>query len=174
MKKLSIAFLLFLISQAAFAQEINYKLASLYVYNFTKYIDWPEDHNKKENFVLGVLGNSPALEELKKMAATKKMVLNKPAVVEKVQTLKEMETCHILFIPAGQSARLKEVKELLKSKSILIITEKAGMGQKGSGINLYLDDDDDYKLKFEVNKGAMEARGLTISSQLMSLGVKVK
>jgi hypothetical protein len=174
MKKLSIAFLLFLLSQAAFAQEINYKMASLYVYNFTKYIDWPVDHNKKDEFIIGVLGNSGAFDELKKMAATKKLVLNKPAVVEKVQTLKEMEACHILFIPASQSARLKDIKEALKSSAVLIITEKPGMGQKGSGINLFLDDDDDYKLKFEVNKASMEAHGLVISSQLMSLAAKIK
>jgi hypothetical protein len=173
-KKISLAFLLFLLSFSGFAQEINYKMASLYVYNFTKYIDWPEAYKKKDAFVIGVLGNTPAFEELKKMASAKKMVLNKPAVVEKVNTIKEIEGCHILFIPEGQSARLKEIKALLKSSAVLIITEKPGMGQKGAGINLFLDDDDDYKLKFELNKASMEAQGLIISSQLMSLGVKVK
>jgi hypothetical protein len=173
-KKLSLAVLFFLFSFSGFAQEINYKMASLYVYNFTKYIDWPEAYKKKDAFVIGVLGNSPAYEELKKMASAKKMVLNKPALVEKVTTMKEIEGCHILFISEGQSARLKEIRALLKSSAILIITEKPGMGQKGAGINLFLDDDDDYKLKFELNKAVMEAHGLIISSQLMSLGVRVK
>jgi YfiR/HmsC-like len=171
--KLKITTLFLFLSIYASAQNINYKLASLYVYNFTKYIDWPSKE-KTDFFTIGVFGETPAFDEFKKMASTKKEVSGKKIVVEKMATVRELETCDIIYIPASQSHRLKEIKESLKGRSVLIITEKPGMAHKGAGINLFLDEDDDNKLKFELNRGAIEAAGLHVSSQLVNLGISVK
>jgi hypothetical protein len=171
--KLRITAILLFLSVYASGQNINYKLASLYVYNFTKYIDWPAKE-QKDFFIIGVFGETPAFDEFRKMANTKKEVSGKKIVVEKIIHIQDLIGCQIIYIPASQSARLKEVKEALKGHSILIVTEKPGMAHKGSGINLFLDEDDDNKLKFELNKPAIEATGLHVSSQLVNLGISVK
>jgi hypothetical protein len=171
--KLRITIIFLFLAIYASAQNINYKLASLYVYNFTKYIDWPPK-DKSEFFIIGVYGETPAFDEFKKMAYTKKEVSGKKIVVEKISEIKDLEGCDIIYIPASQSHRLKEIKDLLRGRSILIITEKPGMAHRGAGINLFLDEDDDNKLKFELNKGAIESTGLHVSSQLVNLGISVK
>jgi hypothetical protein len=171
--KLRITIIFLFLSIYASAQNINYKLASLYVYNFTKYIDWPVK-DKNDFFIIGVFGETPAFEEFKKMANTKKEVSGKKIVVEKIATIKELDKCAIIYIPLSQSHRLKEIKESLGTHPILIITEKPGMAHKGAGINLFLDEDDENKLKFELNKKAIESAGLHVSSQLVNLGIPVK
>src|SRR4051812_41203965 len=135
--KIRIIIIFLFLSIYASAQNINYKLASLYVYNFTKYIDWPVK-DKTDFFVIGVYGETPAFDEFKKMATTKKEVSGQKIVVEKLSVIKELEGCEIIYIPASQSAKIKEIKETLKGHSILIITEKPGMAHKGAGINLFL------------------------------------
>jgi hypothetical protein len=171
--KVRVTAILLFISIYASGQNINYKLASLYVYNFTKYIEWPAK-SQTDFFVIGVFGETPAFEEFKKMAYTKKEVSGKKIVVEKMINVKDLEKCQIVYIPASQSHRLKEIKEALKGHSILIVTEKPGMAHKGAGINLFLDEDDDNKLKFELNKGAIEATGLHVAGELVHLGISVK
>jgi hypothetical protein len=171
--KLRITVIFLFLSIYASAQNINYKLASLYVYNFTKYIDWPAKE-KKDFFIIGIFGETPAYDEFKKMANAKKEVSGKKIVVEKIATIKELDGCDIIYIPVTQSHRLKEIKESLGINPILIITEKPGMAHKGAGINLFLDEDDDNKLKFELNKKAIESGGLHVSSQLLNLGIPVK
>jgi hypothetical protein len=171
--KLRITILFLFLSIYASAQNINYKLASLYVYNFTKYIEWPVK-DKKDFFIIGVFGETPAYDEFKKMANAKKEVSGKQIVVEKISNISDLAGCDIIYIPASQSHRLKEIKDGLSTRSILIITEKPGMAHKGAGINLFLDEDDENKLKFELNKKAIESAGLHVSSQLVNLGIPVK
>jgi hypothetical protein len=149
------------------AQEINHKLASVFVYNFTKYIDWPADH-KTGDFIIAVVGESPITNEFNKVISTKK-VGNQYISVKVTNTLEGIENCNIIFLPAAQSYRLKEIIASLKGKPILIICEKPGLAKKGAGINLFLDEDDDYKTKFEINKKAIENAGLLLSNQLINL-----
>ena len=52
-------------------EETNAKIKAIYIYNFTKYIEWPESY-RQGNFVIGIVGNNSTLvNELKKMATVK-------------------------------------------------------------------------------------------------------
>ena len=50
----------------------NYQLHSVFLYSFTRYVQWPEESNTGDFDIL-VLGDSPILPELKKMADLKKV-----------------------------------------------------------------------------------------------------
>jgi hypothetical protein len=51
----------------------------------------------------------------------------------------------------------------------VVVAEKIGAIKKGAGIELYLDEDDDNKTKFIINKKLLESKGLKLSTQLISL-----
>ena len=52
-------------------EEASARIKTIYIYNFTKYIEWPTSY-REGNFVVGVLGsNSALLNELSKMANSK-------------------------------------------------------------------------------------------------------
>ena len=54
-------------------EDTKAKIKAVYLYNFSKYIDWPEDY-KSGSFVVTVLGaSSSLLTELDKMATQKKL-----------------------------------------------------------------------------------------------------
>ncbi|HTA83366.1 MAG TPA: YfiR family protein [Bacteroidia bacterium] len=168
--KISRAILIFLgiisCSAGVFGQTLNYKIASVYVYNFTKYISWPT--NKSTDFVIGIYGASPITDELRKFVAGKH-VGEKSITVEKVLTIDEAAGCQIVFIPASQSSELKKISDQLKGKPVLIVCEKEGLNKKGASISIYLDEDDDDKTKFELNQGYIKYNGLLISQGLITL-----
>ena len=170
MKKCSVLFLLIVLiggsQQKLFAQD--YRFHSVFIYNFTKYIQWPEASNSGD-FVIGVLGDSPIISELEKMASTKTAGSQK-FVIKKIESVAEVNKMQILFIPNARSKFLEEVIGKVGSQPTLVITEKPGLGQKGSGINFILVDG---KWKFELNRAATDKGGLKISGELARLAIEI-
>lgn len=154
------------------AQDFNYRLLSLYVYNFGKHIEWPVSHKNGE-FVIGVFGDTPLYQEVVKTTSQKSKGLQ-PIVVKKVETMEMLKSCHIVFVSKKESAKFKQIAETVRTEPVLIVTEQTGYARKGSCINIFLDEDDDNKTKYEINKTVVEGKGLKVSSDLLTLGVIVK
>ena len=172
-KVLIILVLIFVSSQARLvAQDFNYRLLSLYVYNFGKLIEWPSSHKTGE-FVIGVYGDTPLYQEIVKTTSQKSKG-DQPIVVKKIESIDMLKNCHIVFVSKKESAKFKLITETLRTQPTLIVTEQTGYARKGSCINIFLDEDDDNKTKFEINKGVLEGKGMKASSELLTLGIVVK
>jgi hypothetical protein len=150
----------------AFGQ--NYQLHSVFIYSFTKYIQWPADYNQGD-FEINVLGDSPMLAELKKLSELKK-VGNRTIKVTNLNSVADLRKCNILFVPAAKSNQLGEVLAKLGSNATLVITEQAGLGAKGSAINFITKDG---KVAFELNQGALTKHGLKASIELIRLAILI-
>jgi hypothetical protein len=150
------------------AQTTDYKFHSVFIYNFTKYIQWPTEQQAGD-FVIGVLGNSSISADLEKMAMNKTVGTQK-IVVKKFKSVSEIADCHILFIPSNSNVSFDDVQNKFKGKPTLLITEKTGLAQKGSGINFVLQDN---KWKFELNEAATQSAGLKVSKELSKLAITV-
>lgn len=149
--------------------DTNAKIKAVFIYNFTKYIEWPPDYQKGE-FTIGILGNNDALfDELDKMSKVKK-VANQSFSIQKYKSVSDIKNPHILYIPKDSSADLSQVVSSLKSKSTLIVTESPGSAKKGSSINFIIEGN---RQKFELNKSTTESHNLKVASALENLAVLV-
>jgi len=146
----------------------NEKFKALFMYNFTKYIEWPATQ-RQGDFIIGVLGNAALTKELETIAGKQK-VGTQSIVVKTFASVDDIDNCSILFVPAGKSSQMGMVVSKLGSKSILIITDKEGLAKQGACINYVMDGD---KLKYEVNKSNIEKKGLTVSNALLALGIVI-
>ncbi|QHT69497.1 YfiR family protein [Rhodocytophaga rosea] len=151
-----------------YAQNNDYRFHSVFIYNFTKYIQWPASQQSGD-FIIAVLGNSPIGTELEKMAENK-TVGSQKMIIKRIKSLDEANNCHILFIPSNNSNNFDEIQAKLRGKPTLVITEKTGMAQKGSGINFVMQDN---KWKFELNESATQSAGLKVSKELSKLAIHV-
>jgi hypothetical protein len=173
MKKLGVLCIGLLLMSAAYQQKediimINAKCKAIYLYNVTKYIDWPEDY-KAGNFVIGVYGNYPMLlTELNRMASTKTAGSQK-FEIKSVNTLESAGKYHILFISKETLVQFPEIIAKLKGRGTLLVTEKEGMTKKGSAINFVIIDS---KIKFQLSKQNAEKHALKVSRELEALAVK--
>lgn len=157
--------LLLLLGIANKADAQNEKFKALFMYNFTKYIEWPSNMQNGE-FVIGVLGNSPMKTELD-IIASKKQIGTQPIKIKTFNSINDIGACHILYIPTEKSASLDEAVSKAKGKGILIITDKPGMARRGSGINYVVNGG---KQDFEISKSAISAQQLKVNAALYALG----
>lgn len=148
--------------------DTNAKIKSVFIYNFTKYIEWPKNY-RQGNFVVGILGESSLYKELENMAKTKK-VANQDIELVKFNDSKDISNCHILIIPPNKSEELGNVIKQVKKNSTLIITEKEGLTKEGAAINFIVQTN---KQKFELSKINVEKYNLKVNSSLESLAIVV-
>ncbi|MCG8310299.1 MAG: YfiR family protein [Cytophagales bacterium] len=156
------------IANSGYGQKEKYQ--SLFIYNFTKYIKWPESYNPNR-FVIGVIGSSKILESLNAMTAAKKKTVNgKVLEIKKYSSVSEIDDCNILFISEDMSGELGQIEHETSSKPVLIVTDVPGLAAQGSMVNFV---EQDGKIKFELNRASVDRRGLIVSGSLINLAILI-
>jgi hypothetical protein len=143
-------------------------IKALFIYNFTKYVEWPIEKDPA-HIVIGFYGPSAVIDELKKICVNKK-VKDRNVEIRQANDVSEAEKCDIFFIPQNENSVFKYLNDQLQGKGVLIVTEEKGMAQKGAAINII---EQDNKIRFELNENSVKQAGLKISSQLLSLAIKI-
>ncbi|GHN01196.1 hypothetical protein WSM22_26850 [Cytophagales bacterium WSM2-2] len=168
MRKLVVLGFFALCATGALAQTEKpiHEIHAAMIYNFMKYVQWPEDASTTE-FVVGVLGEDNVFNTLKsyydgKPKGTKKFV------IKKLNDASEAVTCAVVYIGKNKSKDFDNVKNAIAGKSILTITDSFNLGKKGSCINLKVVDD---KLKFEINQASINQASLKVAGQLTSMAI---
>lgn len=147
----------------------NYAIQANIIYRFTKYVNWPNE-KKAEDFVIGIVGDTPLYDELSHFTA-RKTAGGRAIVVKKFSASASSYNCQILFISDEKSGSIKRIATSTSGMPTLLVSESEGVARKGSCINFVTVDD---HLKLEINKTAIEKRTLDIATELLSLGVIVK
>jgi hypothetical protein len=161
--------LFILSSSALFAQERpQHEVYSMMVYNFIKYVQWP-DHADGGEFVIGVVGNADVYATLNSWYGGKPRG-GKTYVIKKYNSAAELANCQVVFIDKSKSSEFEAVNNKVKGKGTLVITDKAGLGERGSAINFK---NVDNKLKFELNQRAVEASNLKVAGALSSMAILI-
>src|ERR1051325_6594150 len=117
----------------ACAQDVDYKAYTLFVYNFMKYIEWPEA-NSKGDFVLGIYGDSPITKELQALASSRKLK-GRNITVKTINKPEDVSDCQLLYIPSSKSSVVKTLKDQMKDKPVLLVGEREGLAKKGTALS---------------------------------------
>jgi hypothetical protein len=166
-KQIVLIFGFFMLSTTVFSQESKFK--ALFMYNFTKYIEWPAD-KQQGDFVIGVYGSSDITKELK-IIAGKKKVGSQTIAIHEIKSSSSLSGYHIVFVPENQSSKANTIAVNCNGKGTVLITDKPGLAKTISGINYIIVNG---KQSFEVNKSNLEKQGVKVNSQLLSLGIVVQ
>jgi hypothetical protein len=145
-----------------------YRYQSIFIFSFTRYIQWPEGYNQGD-FEILVLGDAPILEELTGMAQTKK-VGDRNIKITKISSPAEIRKCNIVYIPSNKSSQIETILSKINTQSILVVTEEPGLGVKGSNINFIVKDG---KWTFELNQSAMTKQSFRVSNELSRLAIMI-
>lgn len=162
--KIVIVLLFFLSIQNAFSQSSIPAAQSVFIYNFTRLIEWPADY-KTGDFVIGVIGSAEVFNELKNYTSSK-MVGAQPIKVIRLNAVAEITKCHILFVSYGKTKELPEILAKLGGGSTLLVTENRAAIDKGASINFVIIED---KLKFELKVSNATSVGLKVHSNLENM-----
>lgn len=167
MKKIFIfLFFLFILQSKQFvvAQPTNiYKAQAIYIYNFTKYIDWKDS---AEEFSIGVYGESEILNELQ-TTLKGKVVGIKPIQVKLIKSAADFENCHIIYVASGKSGEIDKINQTIRSKGILVVSED-DLSAKGASISFVQVNN---KLRFKIREQSLQDAGLQVSDMLLTQGI---
>ncbi|UII25268.1 YfiR family protein [Fulvivirga maritima] len=166
MRRLFFLLSLLSINFVGFAQ--NYQLHAVYIYSFIRYVQWPSS-TEEGDFVIGIVGDSPIMAELERMAAAKKAG-TRDIQVKKYTNLNGLDNADIVFISKDYTDDISGILNKIGSAHTLLITEKEGLGVQGSNINFVKKNG---KLAFELNRSAMDRADLKVSSELTRLAILI-
>ncbi len=159
---------LFTKASSAQAKEREADLKAVFIYNFTKYVDWGTT-TQGDDFVIGVIGSSPVTESLKEIA-NGNAVDDKKIIIRNFSKPEDISYCQILFIPRNLPFSLESILKKVNN-GVLTVSEEPGYAQSGTALNFFINRED--KLKFEANVKAINSEGLKASSQLLKLAIIV-
>jgi len=146
------------------AQTSSYgELQAAYMYNFAKYISWPDEG---QQFVIGVFKDADIMEILEATLKGKK-VRGKPIALKKITTAGESLECSIVYLSEMNSGSLSLLTTALVGKSVLLVTEE-DLIRKGAAISFVVEDD---KLRFKLKKKVLDKAGFVVSEGLLKLAI---
>jgi preprotein translocase subunit Sec61beta len=145
----------------------EYEIKAAFLFNFAKFVDWPEKSfaTPIDPLVIGVFSQislRPAFEK----TLQGKVVRGHPVVVLELKTKEEAGKCQILFLGKVENRQVEQWLNSLAGTAVLTVGESKGFASRGGIINFFLVED---QVRFEINPKAAEKAGLKISSQLLSL-----
>jgi len=169
---LSLFFLAALVSlsKLSFAQDnsIEYKIKAGYLYNFTKFISWPE--NESETFNLCIIGKDPFGSIINPIE--KRTVKNKPIRLYRFQSIAEAKYCHIIYF-GGSNQHLRKIDLALSGiltvgsiENSLTVGETKKFSQAGGMFAFFLKEG---KVKLLINQQALKKSNLEVSAKLMEI-----
>jgi len=149
-------------SQTLFGPEYSVKAA--FVYNFTKFVEWPEEAYMDANdfIILCIIPDSPNTDVF--LSLQDKKVRGKRIIVKKCDKIEELQGCNILFLDSTDKAFIQKVLRETRDRNILTIGHMKGFSQDGGIINFFTEEG---RLRFEVNLDAAQRADLKLGSQIL-------
>lgn len=137
---------------------------------FTHFVEWPRTALDATEFRFTVLGAPEVATELN-LQVSGKLVHNLPARVRSVNTPAAVRDSHVLFVGAGYTGDLGKLTASLGVRPMLIVVEHPRGLDEGGVINFLVVDN---RVRFEVSTVAAQRAGLRVSSQLLSVAIRVR
>jgi hypothetical protein len=161
-------------SSSSSAQESTaseYEIKAAYLINFPKYAEWPAEAFAAADspIVIAVLGETKMTEEVQKIIEDR-TVNGRKIVLKHLAFGEDLGACHILFIPAPELQRSRNLLAKLK-RGVLTIGESNDFFDQGGIINLALRNQ---TIELEVNLTAARNAGIKFSSKFLRLASIVK
>ena len=144
------------------AQEVTleYQVKAAYLYNFVKYVEWPEPFTGP--ILICIAGQNPFGTVLEDLLRNER-IRGVPVRTEVIPG--PIDECHVIFTP-----RTSKIPVYLKAAAgtpTLTVGETDRFFELGGMINFFLVDGKN--VRFEINRPAAERAKLRISSRLLDL-----
>lgn len=156
-----------LVQQAA-AQQGEYQVKAVFLFNFSQFVKWPARAfpDAGSPLVIGVLGDDPFGGALQ--SATRGETANgRKIVIKNSRRMEELRNCQFVFVSKSENGRLSEVINALQGSNVLTVGEGDQFCDLGGVINFTLQSG---QVGFEINVGAAKRAGLEVSPKLVKLG----
>jgi hypothetical protein len=149
----------------------EYQVKAAFLYNFTKFIEWPESSSgASDPFTLCIYGANPFGGSLENLVRGK-TIKGRPFGVRDVTSSSQTAGCQVLFISRAERGHMADILAGVHRAGLLTVGETKGFIDQGGVINFIMESN---HVRFAINLRAAQRAGLKISSRLLNLATEVK
>jgi hypothetical protein len=153
-------------SAQAVASENDIKAA--FLYNFARYVVWPETAFADGDFRLCVAADRQFIASLDAIIAGES-IEGRPVVRHTPATPEAAQSCHILFVGRGEPLAYRLFSSL-EGKPVLLVGDAPDFLDQGGMVTFVREAD---RVRFDVDVTVAGQAGLTISSRLLRVARRV-
>lgn len=158
-------------SESAPVSEVESKLKAAFVFNFARFISWPDDSFEVESEPLVICTIGLGVDEMASAGIETKKIKGHPIVVKNIGSLNEpMQSCHLLYIKDASLEYLEAYLKKSEGSPVVTIGESDGFAKRGGTIEFIKVND---RLSFKINNTKAKERRLRINASLLNLAVEV-
>lgn len=146
----------------------EYDVKSVFLLNFTRFVEWPQPSPERAAapFSLCIYGDDPFGGSLNRIIAGEK-VEGRPILIKRIRKLPD--ACELLFIPASQPSQAAVLTQA--GPDVLTVGEAPEFLRDGGMIRFLIDE---HRVRFDINRQAVERSSLKMSARLLSVARAVK
>ena len=155
------------------AKPTDYEVKAAYLYNFGKFVTWPQppkDQPVPSQFKLCIMGKDPFGPSLDAIVGDE-TVDGAKVVVKRIANAHDATSCKIVFISYSEADHMKNILEELASASVLTVSDISGFADSGGMIEFVIAE---RRVRFEVNLPPAQHAGLALSSELLKVAANVR
>jgi hypothetical protein len=163
------------VTASAYAGDYSteYKIKAAYLYNFTKFVTWPEPISlgTTQTITICIVGKNPFGSFLEPLTLME--YKNTTLTVETIEDIDALEkkNCQILFISDSEKATVAEILKKTSKMHILTVSDIDRFANHFGIIGFVLKDG---KVRLEINLRAANQAGLKISAKLLEIATVVQ
>lgn len=141
--------------------SLEYKIKAAYLYNFTKFIQWPDKSNAA--FTICIVGSDPFSDLIDELET--KQAFGKPIHIQRISVLNTAGTCDIAYVD--------KTGALPKSglNNVLTVSSDSEFAESGGMIGFVVENQ---KIKLHINLPVMKRSGLEISAKLLEVATVIR
>ena len=141
-----------------------------FLYNFTKFVDWPGNafEGTASPFRVCVFADAAFRRDLETMLAGESVGARRVAVSA---APRDVRGCHVAYFGAEAEERARQVLPTLREVPVLTVGEGSRFLDQGRLIAFALEQN---RVRFDVNKAALDRTGLVVSSKLLRVARHVQ
>jgi hypothetical protein len=145
----------------------EYQLKAGYLYNFTRFVEWPTNAFSRDAapFSVCIFGEDP-FGDLVERTMSQKRVGERRLAITRLRANDDPRGCHLLFFSESHLWQFAKVQAQIGQESVLTVGEGRDFTKRGGVVGMVMDED---RIQLEINVVAAGRARLRISSKLLSI-----
>jgi hypothetical protein len=147
-------------------------IKAAFLYNFTKYVDWPATvfDGQTGTFRVCVAADASFAGVIEGMMKGE-TVRGRPVEVIRLERDANPRVCHLAYFSGQDAERTARLLPAVRQQPVLTVGEGLGFLDQGGLISFALENN---KVRFDVNKRGADQSGLRVSSKLLGVARSVQ
>lgn len=154
----------------ASAQPSETAVKAAFLPRFARYVTWPPSAAPRSNepFILCVIGQD-RFGRLLDNAVRTQSIDGRSITVRRMPDAAGASACHVAFVHGNKAQPVGNLLAAIGRKPVLTVTDASNGGRRGI-IHFTINKG---RVRFFIDQGAAQQRGLTVSSRLLALAIGV-